>query len=100
MKGDLLTIKGKGMPFYKDAMSHGDLHIKFTVEFPKSRSLKPEVIEKLTQVHLYHYLQSLPAPPKANRPDPKKSEILEEFDETSLNSNAEGGKCINCIVIV
>jgi len=32
-------IKGKGMPFYKDAMSHGNLFVKFNVIFPKRGEL-------------------------------------------------------------
>lgn len=34
------VIKGKGMPFYKDTMSHGNLYIKFVVQFPKRGQLK------------------------------------------------------------
>lgn len=34
------VVKGKGMPFYKDAMAHGNLYIKFIVEFPKRGQLK------------------------------------------------------------
>jgi DnaJ family protein A protein 2 len=30
------------MPFYKDAMSEGDLNIKFEIEFPAPGQLKPE----------------------------------------------------------
>jgi DnaJ family protein A protein 2 len=37
--GELRTIAGKGMPFYKDPMAHGNLIIKFTVDFPKKGSL-------------------------------------------------------------
>ena len=39
------TVKKKGMPCYKDAMSEGDLHIKFEVEFPLPGQLKNEQIE-------------------------------------------------------
>jgi len=35
-------VKGKGMPFYKDAMGHGNLLITFLVEFPKPKSLNPQ----------------------------------------------------------
>jgi DnaJ-class molecular chaperone len=35
------TIKGKGMPFHKDAMSHGNLNIEFEIEFPKKNSINP-----------------------------------------------------------
>lgn len=39
---EVKCIKGKGMPFWKDSMGHGNLYIKFEVEFPKKGSLKPE----------------------------------------------------------
>jgi len=38
------------MPFYKDSMSYGNLHVQFEIEFPKSRSLKPEHIETLKTI--------------------------------------------------
>jgi DnaJ-class molecular chaperone len=28
---EVKTVKGKGMPFWKDAMGHGNLYIKFNV---------------------------------------------------------------------
>ena len=31
---ELKTVKGLGMPFYKDSMSHGNLYIEFFVTFP------------------------------------------------------------------
>lgn len=43
--GQIKTVKKKGMPFYKDSMSDGDLHIKFEIEFPKS--LSKENVEKI-----------------------------------------------------
>ena len=36
---ELKLIKGKGMPFFKDAMSYGNLYIRFLVEFPKTGSI-------------------------------------------------------------
>lgn len=35
------------MPFFKDAFEHGNLYVKFLVEFPKSGTLKPDAIEKI-----------------------------------------------------
>jgi len=32
---EIKSVKGKGMPFYKDAFSNGNLYIVFKVEFPK-----------------------------------------------------------------
>jgi DnaJ family protein A protein 2 len=33
------TVKGKGMPFFKDSYAYGNLYIKFVVKFPESGSL-------------------------------------------------------------
>jgi len=86
---DILTpnvrkeIKGKGMPFYKDAMSHGNLYIDFTVEFPKKNELKN--LEELKKI--------LPVPKDLiTNVDKNKAQYLEDFDETSTNTNAEGGR--------
>lgn len=38
------------MPFYKDAMSHGNLYIKFSVTFPKKGELKDAQIKELQKV--------------------------------------------------
>lgn len=35
------------MPFYKDAMSYGNLYVKFNIDFPKRGSFKPEQLEAL-----------------------------------------------------
>lgn len=37
------------MPFFKDAFAHGNLYVKFLVEFPKSSALKADAIEKIRQ---------------------------------------------------
>jgi len=36
---DIKVIKGKGMPFFKDSFSHGNLYVKFLVQFPKRGEL-------------------------------------------------------------
>ena len=38
------------MPYYKDAMSHGNLYIKFLVQFPKKGELKDHQIKELQKV--------------------------------------------------
>jgi DnaJ-class molecular chaperone len=43
-------VKRKGMAFYKDAMSHGNLYIKFLVQFPKKGELKDNQIKELQKV--------------------------------------------------
>lgn len=80
--GCLKVIQGKGMPFYNDIMSFGNLIIKFEVEFPKSGALKKDQIEGLKKL--------LPGP-KVSSP-PEEYEMLEDFHEGLRNENAEGGR--------
>jgi DnaJ family protein A protein 2 len=42
-----MTVKGKGMPFYRDNMSFGNLFIRFTVSFPKRGEFNDKQIEGL-----------------------------------------------------
>lgn len=37
--GSKKVVKGYGMPFYGDAMSHGNLIVTFKVDFPKAGSI-------------------------------------------------------------
>ncbi|CAD8057724.1 unnamed protein product [Paramecium primaurelia] len=77
------TIKHKGMPFYKDAMQEGDLHIQFEIEMPTE--LKQEQINVLKNI--------LPKPQESKvKFDPNKRIYLEQYDVNNLNSNPEGGK--------
>lgn len=76
-------VRGKGMPFFRDAMSHGNLYIQFEVEFPKKNQLKN--VEELKKI--------LPVPKDLITDfDKNKVEYLEDYDETSTNSNAAGGR--------
>ena len=49
-QGDKLTLKGKGMPFFKRENSFGDLHITFNVKYPEVKELDTETIENLQTV--------------------------------------------------
>lgn len=40
-------IKGKGMPFFKDAMGQGNLYVKFKVQMPKRGELTKEQMEQI-----------------------------------------------------
>jgi len=80
--GEMKVIQGKGMPFYQDSMSYGNLFIKFDVEFPKPGSLKPDAVENLKKV--------LPGP--KIQPPPKNYEMLEDYYEGMKNENPEGGR--------
>lgn len=81
--GTVKTIKGKGMPFFKDAMSYGNLYVKFDVVFPKRGELKPEQIEGLKKI-----LKG----PVHDLSHAKDCEYLDDFHETDTNPNPEGGK--------
>jgi len=70
------------MPFFKDAMSHGNLHIEFQVEFPKKGDVKN--VEELKKI--------LPVPKNLQTLDRAKCELMMDFDKGNVNNNAEGGK--------
>jgi DnaJ-class molecular chaperone len=48
--GAAKSVKGKGLPFYKDKMSHGNLIIKFSVKFPKANELTEDVRAAIEKV--------------------------------------------------
>jgi len=80
--GTKKQLTKKGMPFYKDAMGHGNLFIEFQVEFPKKGEIKnPEELAKI-----------LPVPKNLGSQDKNKAMILEDYSEESQNSHHEGGR--------
>lgn len=81
--GDVKTLKGKGMPFFKDCMSYGNLYVKFDVIFPTRGELKPEQVEALKKI--------LPGPTH-DLSHVKGMEYLDDFHEVDTNPNPEGGK--------
>jgi len=80
--GSTKQLNRKGMPFYRDAMSAGNLYILFDVDFPKKGEIKN--IEGLKNI--LSYPQNLPSF------DKKTAEYLEDYDALSLNANADGSK--------
>eukprot|EP00827_Trimyema_finlayi_P001906 TRINITY_DN187_c0_g1_i5.p1 TRINITY_DN187_c0_g1~~TRINITY_DN187_c0_g1_i5.p1 ORF type:complete len:403 (-),score=156.40 TRINITY_DN187_c0_g1_i5:125-1333(-) len=88
--GDIISLNekkvvtGKGMPFHKDAMSHGNLIIIFDVVFP--------VASEITESHKEQLQKILPGQYSGPLKKINKVEYLNEFHETDLNPNAEGGK--------
>lgn len=79
--GSFKIVQNKGMPFFNEPMCQGHLIIKFEVEFPKSGDLTKDQVEGLKKL--------LPGPKIV--PPPKNYELLEEFNETMRNEDAEGG---------
>jgi len=76
---DIKVIEGKGMPFYGDICSFGNMIIQFEVEFPET--LKKDAQEQLKKL--------LPGPKII--PPPQNYEMLGDFHESMRNANAEGG---------
>jgi DnaJ family protein A protein 2 len=74
----LKMVKGLGMPFYKDRMSHGNLLVDFKVEFPKKLSK--------AQVEEINHIAGKPKDKHTNeKRDSKTHKILEDFKESDLN---------------
>jgi len=80
--GAVKQLNRKGMPFYRDAMSYGNLYVTFDVDFPKKGEVKN--IEALKNI--------LPFPQGLPSFDKKSAEYLEDYDDMSLNANADGTK--------
>jgi len=72
----------KGMPFFKDAMGRGNLYIEFDIEFPKKSELKG--LDSLKNI--------LPVPKTQTSAGSGKMIVMEDYNEDSKNSHAEGGK--------
>ena len=82
---ELKTVKGLGLPFYKDAMSYGNLYIEFFVQFPKKGAIKGGDLDKVAKL-----LKGVPL--KSDGYSKNKScKILEEYSEGDLNSHPAGG---------
>jgi len=77
------SVKGKGMPFYRDQMSHGNLIVKFKVVFPKGSNLTEDIKNALDKV--------LPGPKTAPAAKDQQAEFLFDFSKADLNSSAKGG---------
>lgn len=75
-------INKKGMPFFKDAMGAGNLYIEFDIEFPKKNELKN--LDQLKNI--------LPMPKNTVNVDKKACVVMQDYDESSTNPHAEGGK--------
>lgn len=48
--GAIKSVKGKGLPFYRDPMSHGNLIVKFTVKSPRGSDLTDDIKAALDKV--------------------------------------------------
>lgn len=76
------VVRGLGLPFHKDPMSHGNLIIEFHVVMPKRDELTKEQIEGLISL----------LPGKPSKRPAGDYEMFEELDIENLNTNEEGGK--------
>lgn len=82
--GTIKIVKGKGLPFYRDMMNHGNLIIGFSVEMPDSKKITPEGKELLQKV--------LPGASTGPADKSLKPEYLMEFHESDANTNPKGGQ--------
>lgn len=72
------------MPFFKDAMGQGNLYVKFKVVMPKRGELTAEKQDQLKQI--------LTGPAISPIQKGEKVEYLEDFYDSDMNPNPEGGK--------
>jgi DnaJ family protein A protein 2 len=82
---DLKVVKHEGMPKYKSPFEHGDLYIKFHVEFPASNSLSESDMEQLKML--------LPPGPDFVPPEDGEEVDLVEYDPNE--SRSRGGEAYN-----
>ena len=87
-KGEIISdkskkvVRGLGMPFYKDSLSHGNLIIEFHVLMPKRGTLTAEQLKQLAEI----------LPGKVNpRPEGDKYEMMEDFRKEDTNTSEQGG---------
>jgi len=77
------VVVGKGMPFYKDICSFGDLVIQFEVEWPTHGSINNKQRDLL--------IKALPGRAAKKVQDDEEYSILEDWEKDQRNSNPEGG---------
>lgn len=76
------VVRGLGMPFYKDSMSHGNLIIEFHILMPKRGTLNADQLKQLAEL----------LPGKVNpRPVGDKYEMMEDFRKDETNTSEMGG---------
>ncbi len=81
------TIRKLGMPFYKDAMSYGNLHVEFLVDFPPEKSLNSDTKKKIQTILAKIWGNKI----KENRCEPLKQEsqnkTLVDFSDELVNKS-------------
>lgn len=87
-KGEIISdkskkvVRGLGMPFYKDSLSHGNLIIEFHVLMPKRGTLTTDQLKQLGEI----------LPGKINpRPVNDNYEMMEDFRKEDTNTSEQGG---------
>jgi DnaJ family protein A protein 2 len=73
---DVMQLKSKGMPKYKESMSFGDLYVHFEVQYPKN--LNEQQLTKLREVL-----------PKGLLPQEADNKNVFTLEKTSLNSKQQ-----------
>jgi len=88
-KGDIRTVKNEGMPIYKNPFEHGDLFIKFEVEFPGNNFVSPDKLQELEKL--------LPPRPEFTMPEGEHVEEvnMHEMEEYRTGEGARRGEAYN-----
>ncbi|KAL1917481.1 uncharacterized protein VTP21DRAFT_3874 [Calcarisporiella thermophila] len=76
--GDIRVINGEGMPQHR-THNHGNLYIKFEVEFPQPNWTSPDKIAQLESI----------LPPRSDIAPPGKDKVLEEANLNSLDAGQQ-----------
>jgi DnaJ family protein A protein 2 len=82
---ELKTVRGLGLPYYKDPMSHGHLYVEFLITYPKKGSINAANLEKIAKI-LNSKIVKTDGYSKTS-----KNKILEEFRDSDTNSHPQGG---------
>lgn len=73
------------MPFYKDAMSDGNLYVEFLITYPKKGSITAANLDRIAKV-----LGGKPVKTDGYGKT-SKNKILEDLHDSDLNTSPQGG---------
>jgi DnaJ homolog subfamily A member 2 len=78
---ELKTIRGLGMPFYKDSITHGNLHFEFLIHFPPPKSITSDHEKAIREAFSY-------TDTNAGIEKQPQAVALDDFSEELLNPRA------------
>ena len=75
---ELKTLRGLGLPFYKDSMSKGNLYFEFIVTFPEPSSLGNDQQKAIREAFLFTETNE-------GLEGKKGASVLGDYSESKLN---------------